>query len=391
MIPRAVTTAGPVWESELVERARLTGRLRITQRAVHPAQVQRALQERAAQAVVVGAEIPWLSSELIGAWRNMGAAVVGIGDPYNSSNIRLLEDWGCDLVLEEPDPEWAAAGLRLTSPTRQAGLRTPKDSKVVAVGGPRGAPGRTEVALGLAWMAARTGSCLLIEADTSPALGLRLGLPPPAHPYEPTTAHGMDVLLWSAGGSSVGMMNSGWSRFSDYQTTVVDLGPGHSWFEQWPGEKVVVCHSSPSGIVRAASFLTKMGAGQPPWVVINHLEADESVRRQVLLHMGAWAGRPPDALIGHLDDLEWGKPPPPSLRNALSPLMTRLQQTGRESLGGLVASQHAQVAHGNQVRVEHFRQAIGPRRVHQIDKEAIAPRFSGGTGLYPGEVGAPGG
>ena len=252
MIPQVITTAGPLWESELVERARATGTLRIAERAFHPAQVHRALADRRARTVLVGAEIPWLSPGLVGAWRRMGAVVIGINDPYHPPSCRLLEEWGCHFVLEEPDPEWTAAALGVALPATPVPV-APTGPKMVAVGGPRGAPGRTEVALGLAWLAARDGPCLLVEADTSPALGLRLGLPPPPQIHQPVTADGIDLLLWDPRGSAGGILHSGWSRFWDYRTVVVDLGPGHQAFERWPGERVVVCQASPSGIVRAAS------------------------------------------------------------------------------------------------------------------------------------------
>ncbi|MCY4650747.1 MAG: hypothetical protein OXC98_10335 [bacterium] len=391
MIPRVVTTAGPFWESELVEQARLTGSLQIVRRASHPFQVQDALRHRAAQGVLVGLEIPWLSRGLISAWKNEGATVLGIEDPYQPVGRGLLEDWGCDHILEEPDPAWAATVLRTGLGVRDPVAVEAEQPRVVAVGGPRGAPGVTEVSLGLAWMAARTGPCLLVEADPSPSLGLRLGVPPPDSVYEPVTIHGIDVLLRGPGGSSGGMLASGWSRLWDYRTTVVDLGPCLDSFEQWPGQKVVVCRASPSGIVRAASFLTALGIGQRPWVVVNHLEAEESTRREVLFHLGVWAGRQPDAVIGKLDDLQWGKPPPPSLESALAPLMNRLRQPEQDSSSGLVASQHAQIAHRHQVRVEHLGQSVGTRRVDQVDKEAVAPRLGGRTRFDPGEIGASGG
>lgn len=390
MIPRVVTTAGPLWESELVERARHTGALRITQRACHPAQVQQALSERATRAVVVGAEIPWLSRPLVAAWRNLGAMIIGMNDPYQASHGALLEDWGCDFVLEAPDPEWAAAVLRSAAPPPDAASATGQGPTVVAVGGPRGAPGRTEVALGLAWLASRHGPCLLIEADTSPAVGLRLGLSPPSRPYEPVTAHGIDMLLWRAGGSSAGILNSGWSRLWDYRTTVVDLGPGLRAFQEWPGRKVVVCRATPSGIVRAAYFLARLDPGHRPWVVVNRVGQGQQVTQDILHHLGAWTGRPPDATIRELADLRWGAPPSVSLQNALKPLAARLERAGGESGSGPVASQHAQVAHRHQVRIEHFGQAVGSGRVDQVDKEPVPPGFGGGTRFYPGQVGAPG-
>lgn len=390
MIPRIATIAGPLWESELVDRARLTGSLRITQRAFHPAQVDLAIRKRRSQAVLVGADTPWLTPGLVAAWRDMGALVMGINDPHHPGARRLLEDRGCEFVLSDPDPEWVASVIRTALPAASRDPAARPGPKVVAVGGPRGAPGRSEVAIGLAWLAARTGSCLLVEADNAPGLGLRLGLPPPSTPHQTSTTHGVDLLLWSPHRSAVGLLAGGWSRMHEYETTVIDLGPSPDAFEQWPGERVVVCDVRPSGIVRGACFLGKLNGLRPPWVIANRLEADERLREQILLQMEDWAGRRADAQIGVLHDLEWGKPPPTSIQAALEPLIDRLHEAENASLRSPVTAQHPQVAHGNQVRVEHFGQAFVSGSMDQVHEEAVAPRFGGGTGLYPGEIGAAG-
>lgn len=390
MIPRVVTTAGPVWESELVERARATGTLRIVKRAFHPAPVHRALAEGRARVVVVGAEVPWLSAGLVAAWRRMGAVVIGINDPYHPSGQHLLDNWGCHAVLEDPDPEWAAASLSATLPPEDPSPPPPAP-KVVAVGGPRGAPGRTEVALGLAWLAARYGPCLLIEADTSPSLGLRLGLPPPAEPHQVVTVGRIDLLLQDPRGSSGGLLRTGWSRFGDYRTVVVDLGPGVSALREWPGTRVVVCEACPTGIVRAASLLGRLGSDTSSHMVINRLPPDDGLGREISRHLTEWTGARPAALIPDLDDLEWGAPPPPSIRAALAPLTARLDLDGGPSPDGPVTPQHPQAADRNQVRLEHRCQPLRPRGVDQVDKEPVAPCLMGGARLDPGQIGAPGG
>lgn len=388
MIPRVVTTAGPVWESDLVDRARTSGTLRIVRRAFRPEPIYRMLAEGRARAVVVGADIPWLSSGLVSAWRRMGAVVIGIDDPHRSPSQHLLEDWGCHVVLEEPDPEWAAACISAILPSIAASPNPPAPN-VVAVGGPRGAPGRTEVALGMAWLAARSGSCLLIEADTSPALGLRLGLPPPTEPHQTVTMGQIDLLLWDPGGSSGGTLRNGWSRSWDYRTVVVDLGPGISAFQDWPGQRVVVCRATPPGIVRTASLLARMGGKPPPHMVMNRLPPDDPFGCEISRHLADLTGTQPAARIAELDDLEWGMPPPPSIQAALEPLMTRLDLTGGPSSDGLITPQHPQAAHRNQVRLEHRGQPLGPWGVNQIDKESIAPCLMGRAGLDPGQVGSP--
>ena len=368
----------------------MTGTLRIVERAFHPAQVHRALADQLPNAVMVRTEIPWLSHGLVDTWRQMGTVVIGVNDPYQPVNCRLLEDWGCHFVLEEPDPEQAAAILLATRSTNTCHT-TPKSPMVVAVGGPRGAPGRTEVAVGLAWLGARSGACLLIEADPSPTLGLRLGLAPPSRYQEPITTHGIDVLLGGIGETFGGMIHGGWSRLWDYQTVVVDLGPGHRSFENWPGERVVVCEASPSGIVRAAALLARLGGGSLPRTVVNRLRVDQGLGKEFSLHLAAWTGRQPDALIGVHDDLQWRSPPPTSFQTALEPLMAQLTNAAGESAGGLVTAQHVQVTDGHKVRVEHLGQAFGSRGVDQIHKKTVAPRLGGGAGFDPGQVGAAGG
>jgi len=316
--------------------------------------------------------------------------VIGISDPHHPASRHLLKDWGCHTVLEEPDPEWAAAFLSAILPSQDPGPDPPPPT-VVTVGGPRGAPGRTEVALAIAWLAARGGSCLLIEADTAPALGLRLGLPPPNEPHRVVTVGKIDLVLWDPGGSSGGLLRSGWSRMWDYRTVVVDLGPGISAFQDWPGHRVVVCRASPTGIVRTASLLARLGRGLSTHMVINRLPSDDPFGREISRHLTELTGTPPAALIPELDDLEWGAPPPRSIHAALGPLMARLDLVGGRSPNGPIASQHPQPANRNQVRLEHRGQPLGPRGVDQIDEEPVTPCLVGRAGFDPGEVGPPGG
>ncbi len=390
MIPRVITTAGPFWESELVERARVTGTLRVAPRALQPGHIHRALVVDRVPAVLVGAEIPWLSPGLISAWRHMGALVIGVSDPYHRRGERMLEEWGCHYVLDDPDPQQVAAIIGVAASPQLRDSLPARVPAVIAVGGPRGAPGRTEIAVALAWLARCRGSTLLVEADTSPALGLRLGISPPSRPYQLVAAHGMDLLLWSPRGSVVGMQQTAWSRLFDYETVVVDLGPDPARFDSWVGERVVVCRASPSGIVRAASLLARLGARPPVRTVVNRLGGGHSHHR-MMNHLTAWAGRPPDAVIGELEDLRWGKPPPPSLTAPLRPLLESLAGVGGELGSYPVTAEHAQIADGHQGRIEHPGHSFGSRGVVEVHKEAVPPSLGSRTGFDPGEVGAPGG
>ncbi len=184
MFPQVITTAGPLWESELVERARATGTLRIAERAFHPAQVHKDLAEGRARTVLVGAETPWLSPGLVGAWRRMGAVVIGKNDPYHPPSCRLLEERGCHFVVEEPDPEWTAAALGVALSVTPVPV-APTGPKVVAMGGPRGAPGRTEGALGLGscpgWPLPAGGSRYLSRSGAAAGTPLAASNPPAGH------------------------------------------------------------------------------------------------------------------------------------------------------------------------------------------------------------------
>ncbi len=153
----------------------------------------------------------------------------------------------------------------------------------------------------------------------------------------------------------------------------------------------MVCEASPSGIVRAAALLARLGGGSLPRTVVNRLRVDQGLGKEFSLHLAAWTGRQPDALIGVRDDLQWRSPPPTSFQTALEPLMAQLTNAAGESAGGLVTAQHLQVTDGHKVRVEHLGQAFGSRGVDQFHKKTVAPRLGGGAGFDPGQVGAAGG
>jgi hypothetical protein len=147
------------WESRLVAAARATAAIRLVLRAYLPDEVL----ERGADldVVVVGSETPWASAVRLRSWSRAGLLVVGVhpaGD--RPASVRLAE---ADLVLPDDLPaETMLREIRLLEP---AALRPDPGYPTVAVTGARGAPGRTEVALGIAWLLSGEGPATLVDAD----------------------------------------------------------------------------------------------------------------------------------------------------------------------------------------------------------------------------------
>lgn len=100
MRPTLATVLSPrAWEDRLVEVAADSALVRLTGRAYNPTEVDDA------DVIVVGTEVPWLSARVIEAWRNAGAAVIGLFPIGDRPAIELLCLAGVDqLFVETVDP-----------------------------------------------------------------------------------------------------------------------------------------------------------------------------------------------------------------------------------------------------------------------------------------------
>lgn len=163
------------WEARLVGAARSTAAVRLVVRAFRPDEIL----ERGSEidVVVVGSEVPWATTARIAAWSRSGLRVVGVHPAGDRPACERLKAGGADLVI--PDDLPAEAMLREIRLLEPASSRAAVEFPLVAVTGPRGAPGRTEVALALAWLMAGHGIVVLADGDLeAPGVAIRMGVPP---------------------------------------------------------------------------------------------------------------------------------------------------------------------------------------------------------------------
>lgn len=278
-----IATVISSWEPRFVRAARSSGIVQIAARCVTARELAPHLPE--IDAVMVGADIPWLDGAAVRFWHRAGIAVVGIG--ASRAEREILERLGCDAVFD-PGVNPATI-LGASGPTARPG------GEAVWVGGPRGAPGRTEIALGLAWAASAHGRVLLVEADNgAPSLGLRLGLPP-ATDLSPVAAGPIDVVVpppaWGPLAGHV-LDRVFLAAVCSYDLVVIDNGT-----DSTPERCVVVVQSTPVGLVRAARLLSDRS--DRPFLVANRVSTAEQIRA-----VRAATGLEPDAVVGV-------RPPPP--------------------------------------------------------------------------------
>lgn len=300
------------WESRLVAAARSSATVRLVLRAFLPGEVSE--QTESLDVVVVGSETPWATTARLMAWRRDGLRVVGVhpvGDRPAADRLRAAE---VDLVL--PDDLGAEGMLREIRLIEPAAHRAEGTAPLVVVTGPRGAPGRTEIALALAWNSSGRVPTTLIDADLdAPALAVRLGIPPrPDLADAVDSVHGSGSLpsavLHAIGRLAVlpGSHRPGEpplrpepifdvvdaARFS--RKVVVDAGPWPANLEVTKAatEAVIVAEGSPLGIVRAAA-VTSEWTGPPPRLVLNRVRSAD--RSEVVAAIRRWTGLEPAAVI----------------------------------------------------------------------------------------------
>ena len=277
-----VLTARP-WEETFVSFARETGAVRVVARAYEPEEVTR----RGPSVIVAGSETSWVSPAMVKAWRRRGIRVVGVYPAGDEPGRHLFDVARADASFSDD-----VSSLQLLRAVRALSLTAPTgsdDGTLIAVTGPRGAPGRTEVAIAIAWSAAAKGRTLLVDLDP-PTLGLRFGLPPLSDLGEALdfvrstgsppidhirTVGPISVLTGVGEGPLTADLRAELVRsaLGTFDVVVADLGP-------WPhGEStvrlaataVMVCDASPAGLVRAAQMV-RGWSGPTPLVVVNRVD-----------------------------------------------------------------------------------------------------------------------
>lgn len=185
---RVVTCAGGApWEAPLVRglQRRELG-IELVRRCVDHGELLGVALRDQPRVAVIAAELPWLDRDLVGTLHDHGVTVVAVGTGGPS---RPLDRIG---VAHRLPPDASAddlaallhriGGEQLSTttppPTAAHGADEPVASRMIAVWGAPGAPGRTTVAMHLAVEAARSGlPVLLVDADTwSASVAQLLGL-----------------------------------------------------------------------------------------------------------------------------------------------------------------------------------------------------------------------
>jgi MinD-like ATPase involved in chromosome partitioning or flagellar assembly len=339
MLRVATVLSARDWETRLVAAARASASVRLVLRAFRPSEV--ADRAAALDVVVVGAETPWATPARINSWRRLGLRVVGVHPVGDRPAAERFRSCGADLIVpDDLAPEALLRELRLLEP---AAPRTEGTAPMVAVTGARGAPGRTEVALAVAWMRSARGPTTLIDADlTAPSVAIRLGIPPRPDLTDVVDRVHVEGSIPVEVVHRVGRMRviPGSHRPGDpplrpepvfdvvdaARTTgrvVVDTGPWPTGCDLVKGadEAVVVAEGSATGIVRAASVIGDW-MGPPPRLVVNRVDATR--RRDVLAAVRRWTGLEPEAVIPSLRHVlsasRSGRPPPRRLLAALASL-----------------------------------------------------------------------
>jgi MinD-like ATPase involved in chromosome partitioning or flagellar assembly len=328
------------WEARLVSAARTSATVRLVLRAFLPSEVSDRVEEL--DAVVVGSETPWATPARLASWRRLGLRVIGIhpaGDRPAAARLRSAQP---DLVL--PDDLLAEAMLREIRLLEPAADRSGPTASLFAVTGARGAPGRTEVSLALAWMLAGREPTVLVDADLeAPGLAVRLGIPPrPDLADAVDGVHGdgvvpdsclrpvgrLSVLPGAHRPSEPALRPEPVFDVVDAARTrgcvVVDTGP-------WPGgveiikaasNAIVVVDGTPLGVVRAAAVASEW-TGPPPRVVVNRVQ--QTHRVDVCTAVRRWTGLDPVVILPRIRHVSaaarTGTAPHRRLVGALAPLL----------------------------------------------------------------------
>jgi MinD-like ATPase involved in chromosome partitioning or flagellar assembly len=172
---RVVTCAGGApWEAPLVRglQRRELG-IELVRRCVDHGELLGVALRDQPRVAVVAAELPWLDRDLVGTLQDHGVTVVAVGArvetrPLDRLGIahRMAADASADdlaVLLHRIGGDDRAAA---PEPPRARGTAEPGGSRMIAVWGAAGAPGRTTLAIHLAVEAGRRGvPALLVDGD----------------------------------------------------------------------------------------------------------------------------------------------------------------------------------------------------------------------------------
>ncbi|NNC74047.1 MAG: hypothetical protein HKN93_00915 [Acidimicrobiia bacterium] len=305
------------WEPDLVAHAQATGAIALTQRIYLPEE----LDPEIVDVVVAGAETAWVTAAQIASWKQAGILVVGIHPAFDRPAARLLDIGGADEILDERiGAEGIVQAIRFLGPSR------PVDAdglgEVVAVTGARGAPGRSEIAVALAWAWMRERRVVLVDCDiAAPSIAVRLGLPPRPDLTDAADRvresglltdeavhgwRGIDVVVGSHRPNDQVLRTELVEDVIEaarqrYEVVIVDCGPTEDdRLSKRADHAVVVAEASATGLVRAADVVARW-AGPMPALILNRID-DESTADLVKTSR-RWTGLDPAVLVHEHSDV----------------------------------------------------------------------------------------
>lgn len=187
-----LTAVSHRWESELVTALEASASLTVVRRCADLADLLAAASAGLADVAIVSADLRSLDRAALHHLASHSVLVAGAIEPGDEPGERRLRQLGIDVVvhsdaatheleeaLEQLDTLTGPATLPFGEAPAPNGASAPgtqghgegwvpvEDSRVIAVWGPTGAPGRTTVALNLAAELAHSGArTLLVDADT---------------------------------------------------------------------------------------------------------------------------------------------------------------------------------------------------------------------------------
>jgi MinD-like ATPase involved in chromosome partitioning or flagellar assembly len=303
------------WEPGLVAHARETASIKVVLRAFRPSDIE--LHAADIDVVVAGGDVAWVTPHQISAWRRLGFGVVGIYPDGDKPAASLFELGGASEVLPDSvDTEALVQAIRFIAPASGSSTGD-RRGNVIAVVGPRGAPGCTEIACAHALATSPTASTLLVDMDlAAPALAVRLGIAPrpdiaDAADHVRSEGHFDRSSVRSIGDLDIvtGSHRPGEGFVRDqmlaglveaaadtYDRVVLDIGstPVEDWLRESVDRFILVVDASPVGIVRGAQ-MTSAWMGPTPQIVLNKVQARN--RADVVDAVTRWTGLEPSAVV----------------------------------------------------------------------------------------------
>jgi MinD-like ATPase involved in chromosome partitioning or flagellar assembly len=303
------------WEPGLVAHARETASVKVVLRAFKPSDIESHAAD--IDVVVAGGDVTWVTPHQISSWRRLGFGVIGIYPDGDKPAASMFELGGANEVLPDSiETEALVQAIRFIAPSSGSPVGHRRGT-VVAVVGPRGAPGCTEIACAHAIATSLEESTLLVDLDLgAPALAVRLGIAPRPDitdaadhvraegDFDQTCVRSvgeLDVVTGShrpEEGFVRGQMLAGLvdAAADGYDRVVLDVGstPVEDWLRESVDRFILVVDASPIGIVRGAQ-MTSAWMGPTPQIDVNKVQPRD--RSDVVAAVIRWTGLEPSAVV----------------------------------------------------------------------------------------------